>query len=62
MQLLEPYPNVLTLRLRMPISDDLNPRNFLTKISKYERVRLLTPSVLATLSHKPSPSLTPSYM
>jgi 3,5-epimerase/4-reductase len=37
-KLLEPYPNVLTLRLRMPISDDLNPRNFLTKISKYERV------------------------
>jgi len=37
-KLLEPYPNVLTLRLRMPISDDLNPRSFLTKISKYERV------------------------
>merc|ERR1719479_45036 len=32
------YPNVLTLRLRMPISDDLSPRNFITKISKYERV------------------------
>ena len=37
-QLLEVYPNVLTLRLRMPISDDLSPRNFVTKISKYERV------------------------
>jgi len=32
------YPNVLTLRVRMPISDDLEPRNFITKISKYERV------------------------
>jgi dTDP-4-dehydrorhamnose reductase len=37
-KLLEVYPNVLTLRLRMPISDDLSPRNFVTKISKYERV------------------------
>jgi len=32
------YPNVLTLRVRMPISDDLSPRNFITKISKYEKV------------------------
>jgi len=32
------YPNVLNLRLRMPISDDLSPRNFITKISKYARV------------------------
>jgi len=32
------YPNVLVLRVRMPISDDLEPRNFITKISKYERV------------------------
>merc|ERR1719461_2386917 len=32
------YANVLTLRLRMPISDDLSPRNFITKISKYERI------------------------
>jgi len=37
-KLLVHYPNVLTLRLRMPISDDLNPRSFLTKISKYEKV------------------------
>jgi 3,5-epimerase/4-reductase len=37
-KLLSVYPNVLTLRLRMPISDDLNPRSFLTKISKYARV------------------------
>jgi dTDP-4-dehydrorhamnose reductase len=32
------YDNVLVLRLRMPISDDLSERNFITKISKYERV------------------------
>jgi len=32
------YSNVLVLRLRMPVSDDLHSRNFVTKISKYERV------------------------
>ncbi|KAL2757029.1 hypothetical protein ACRALDRAFT_1081048 [Sodiomyces alcalophilus JCM 7366] len=32
------YSNCLILRLRMPVSDDLHPRNFVTKISKYERV------------------------
>jgi dTDP-4-dehydrorhamnose reductase len=32
------YKNALTLRLRMPISDDLSPRNFLTKISSYARI------------------------
>jgi 3,5-epimerase/4-reductase len=32
------YPNALILRLRMPVSDDLHPRNFVTKIAKYERV------------------------
>jgi dTDP-4-dehydrorhamnose reductase len=33
------YPtNVLVLRVRMPISDDLNPRNFITKISRYAKV------------------------
>jgi len=37
-KLVKLYPNVLTLRVRMPISDDLEPRNFITKISKYERV------------------------
>ena len=29
---------MLILRVRMPISDDLSSRNFVTKISKYERV------------------------
>lgn len=33
------YDNVCTLRVRMPISSDLNnPRNFITKISKYSKV------------------------
>jgi 3,5-epimerase/4-reductase len=36
--LMKNYDNVLILRVRMPISDDLCPRNFITKISKYERV------------------------
>lgn len=37
-KLLRFYPNVLVLRVRMPISDDLAPRNFITKISKYAKV------------------------
>lgn len=37
-KLLRCYPNVLVLRIRMPISDDLAPRNFITKISKYAKV------------------------
>ncbi|KAI5227249.1 NAD(P)-binding protein [Aureobasidium subglaciale] len=32
------YTNVLCLRLRMPVSDDLHPRNFVTKISSYSHV------------------------
>lgn len=32
------YGNCLILRLRMPVSDDLHPRNFVTKIISYERV------------------------
>lgn len=32
------YPTCLILRVRMPISDDLSHRNFITKIVKYERV------------------------
>merc|ERR1719362_2194843 len=37
-QMLKCYPNCLILRVRMPISDDLFHRNFITKIIKYERV------------------------
>ncbi|RGP81394.1 dtdp-glucose 4,6-dehydratase [Fusarium longipes] len=36
--ILNSFDNVLILRLRMPVSDDLNPRNFVTKICKYEYV------------------------
>lgn len=38
--LLKEYPNVLTLRVRMPIVPDMTyPRNFITKIIKYDKVR-----------------------
>ncbi|KAL4318461.1 hypothetical protein GQ457_18G011210 [Hibiscus cannabinus] len=38
-ELLKEYDNVCTLRVRMPISSDLNnPRNFITKISHYSKV------------------------
>jgi len=38
-ELLKEYENVCTLRVRMPISSDLsNPRNFVTKISRYDKV------------------------
>lgn len=30
--------NVLNVRIRMPITDSHNPRNFITKISKYEKI------------------------
>ena len=39
--LLSEYPNVLVLRVRMPIVGDLlYPRNFITKIIKYEKVTM----------------------
>lgn len=37
-QVMKHYTNCLILRLRMPVSDDLHPRNFVTKIAKYDRV------------------------
>lgn len=38
-ELLSEYDNVCTLRFRMPISSDLsNPRNFITKITRYDKV------------------------
>jgi 3,5-epimerase/4-reductase len=37
--LLKEFPNTLVLRVRMPIVADLTyPRNFITKIIKYDRV------------------------
>jgi len=32
------YPHVLNLRIRMPITDEKNPRNFITKITQYEKI------------------------
>lgn len=32
------YPSVLNVRIRMPISADLNPRNFITKIIGYKKI------------------------
>ncbi|KAK7985446.1 NAD dependent epimerase/dehydratase [Apiospora saccharicola] len=37
-EIMKYYTNCLILRLRMPVSDDLHSRNFVTKISKYDRV------------------------
>ncbi|GAX29474.1 3,5-epimerase/4-reductase [Fistulifera solaris] len=36
--LLKQYPTCMILRVRMPISDDLSSRSFVTKIAKYEKV------------------------
>ena len=56
------YPNCLVLRLRMPVSDDLHSRSFVTKITKYDKVvnvpnshSILTnllPVVVALAEHK----------
>jgi nucleoside-diphosphate-sugar epimerase len=32
------YPNVLNLRIRMPIIGEKHPRNFITKITKYKKI------------------------
>lgn len=38
-QLMHMYEkNTLNLRIRMPISSDINPRNFITKITTYEKI------------------------
>lgn len=37
--LLANFPTTCVLRVRMPISDDLSHRNFITKIVKYDRLR-----------------------
>lgn len=40
--LLKEYPNTLVLRVRMPIVADLTyPRNFITKIIKYDKVPIV---------------------
>ena len=40
-QMLKVYEHTLVLRVRMPISDDLSPRNFITKIMKVSNKRRL---------------------
>jgi 3,5-epimerase/4-reductase len=37
-RLLRLFPNVLFFRIRMPITHDLHPRNFVTKIVNYEKI------------------------
>ena len=37
-QLMNLFPNVLNLRIRMPITGIPNPRNFITKIATYEKI------------------------
>lgn len=37
-QLMGTYPNVLNLRIRMPISSINHPRNFISKIISYDRI------------------------
>lgn len=58
------YPNVLILRLRMPVSDDLHSRNFVTKITKYEYVvdvpNVSSPGKTTIAQDANSPSPTPS--
>jgi len=43
------YPRVCQLRLRMPISDSLDARNFITKITRYEKV-VDVPNSMSVLS------------
>jgi 3,5-epimerase/4-reductase len=37
-RLMHLFPRVLNVRIRMPITSDLNPRNFITKIIAYKKV------------------------
>ena len=37
-QMMTLFPNVLNLRIRMPITEIPNPRNFITKMTKYEKI------------------------
>jgi len=37
-RLMHMFPNVLNIRIRMPITSDLHPRNFITKITTYKKV------------------------
>jgi 3,5-epimerase/4-reductase len=37
-RLLHFFPNVLNLRIRMPVTDEFNSRNFITKITNYKKI------------------------
>lgn len=37
-QMMKQYPRVLNIRIRMPITDDVSPRNFITKIVNYQKI------------------------
>ncbi len=37
-QLMHMFNNTLNVRIRMPIIDETNPRNFITKITKYQKI------------------------
>jgi nucleoside-diphosphate-sugar epimerase len=36
--LMKAFGNVLNVRIRMPITDEIHPRNFITKITKYQKI------------------------
>jgi 3,5-epimerase/4-reductase len=36
--LMKAFDNVLNVRIRMPITDEIHPRNFITKITKYQKI------------------------
>ena len=37
-QMVQHYPNVLNLRVRMPVTSVVHPKNFITKLTKYKKV------------------------
>ena len=37
-RLIKKYPNVLNVRIRMPITADINPKNFIVKILTYKKI------------------------
>ncbi len=47
--LMQCYPNLLNLRLRMPISEDLHARSLITKITSYKKV-INIPNSMSVLS------------
>ena len=36
--LMKAFDNVLNVRIRMPITDEIHPRNFITKITRYQKI------------------------